>query len=140
MSIDTDHKGFPCVCGRKFSTERGMKIHRDKNGMLEHSSEQKSSSVEKTSEGQGQNANHSAVNIHAYISDEEFVKALDAKCERLNLPTANTKDEWEKLDIQLVAKLDTLIGKSTLEHELAIHGDIAYVVKIPLPVACCRDW
>ena len=98
-----DHMGFPCVCGKKFSTARGMKIHKTKKGCVNtHLSEQqRSASADKTSEDQGQDANHSATDIHALTSDEDFMQALDAKRERLSLPSANAKDEWEKLDEQL---------------------------------------
>lgn len=100
--------------------------------MNTHQSEQqRSASADKTSEDQGQEVNHSATDIHALASDEELVQALDAKREKLRLPAANAKDQWEKLEEQLVAKLNTLIGKSTLDHKLATYGDIVY--------ATCRD-
>ena len=59
------------------------------------------------------------------------MQALDAKREKLSLPPANTKDLWKELDNQSVAKLDALLGKSTLEHKLSTYGDIVY--------ATCRD-
>ena len=43
-------------------------------------------------------ANHSAADIQALTSYEDFMQALDAKCEKLQLPSANAKDEWEQLD------------------------------------------
>ena len=95
------------------------------------SDQQRSASADKTLEDQGQDANHSAADIQAFTSDEEFVQALDAKREKLNLPPSNARDEWEQLDRKLVQKLDALIGKSTLDHKLATYGDIIY--------ATCRD-
>ena len=100
-----------------------MKIHKTKKGCVNtHLSEQqRSASADKSSKDQGQDANHSATDIHALTSDEDFMQALDAKRERLSLPSANAKDEWEKLDEQTVAKLNALIEKSTLEHKLATY-------------------
>lgn len=77
----------------------------------------------KTSENQGQESNHSAKDIQADNSDDEFVQALDPKRQKLNLPPASASKEWEELDDKIVRKLDRLIGKSTLEHKLATYGD-----------------
>ena len=90
------------------------------------SEQQRSASADKTSEDQGQDKNHSATDIHALTDDEELVQALEAKREKLSLPPANAKDLWEELDNQIVAKLDALLGKSTLEHKLSTYGDIVY--------------
>ena len=95
------------------------------------SEQQRSASADKTSEEQGQEENHSATDIHALTSDDEFVQALDDKREKLSLPPENAKKLWEELDQQIVAKLDTLLGESTLEHKLATYGDVVY--------ATCRD-
>ena len=110
-----------------------MKIHRTKKGCTNTlmSEQQRSVSADKTSEDQGQDNNHSAADIHALTSDEDFVQALEARREKLNLPSANAKDQWERLDEQIVAKLDALLKKSTLEHKLASYGDIVY--------STCRD-
>ena len=111
-----------------------MKIHRTKKGCMNsmmNLQQRPASAADKTSENQGQDSNHSAKDIHADDSDEEFVQALDAKRQKLNLPPASAKMDWEKLDEKIVHQLDTLIGKSTLEHKLATFGDIVY--------GTCRD-
>ena len=132
-STDMDHMEFPCVCGNRFSTAQGMKIHRTKKGCMnsQTSEQQRSASADKTSEDQGQDNNHSATDFHALTSEEEVMQTLDAKREKLSLPSADAKEEWEKLDEQIVAKLDAMLGKSTLEHKLATYGDIVY--------STCRD-
>ena len=80
---------------------------------------------------QGQDLNHSAKDIHADGSGADFAQALNAKRGKLNLPPAGAKEQWEKLDEELVLKLNALIGKSTLEHKLDMYGDIIYSI--------CRD-
>lgn len=96
QSMDTDCRDFLCVCGKGFSTERGMKIHRTKRGCLNtcQSEQQRPASADKTSEDQSQDADHSATDIHALTSGEVFAQTLDAKRDRLNLPPANARDEW----------------------------------------------
>ena len=95
------------------------------------SEQQRSAPADKTSDDQGQDKNHSATDIQALTEDDELVQALEAKREKLSLPPANAKDLWEELDIRIVAKLNTLIGKSSLENKLSTYGDIVY--------ATCRD-
>ncbi|GFN92642.1 reverse transcriptase [Plakobranchus ocellatus] len=40
--------------------------------------------------------------------------------------TASSRKQWEDLDSKIVLKIDSLLGKSTLEHKLATFGDIVY--------------
>ena len=131
--INVTDTGHSCVCGKSFSTRRGMKIHRTKMGCMNTllSEQQRSAQADKTSEDQGQDKNHSATDIHAQTEDEELVQAHEAKREKLSLPPAKAKDQWEELDIRIVTKLNTLIGKSTLENKLSKYGDIVY--------STCRD-
>ena len=58
---------FPCVCGRKFSSLKGTKIHRTKMGCASQiaTQEQRAVIADKTSENQSQDANHSAEDIQA---------------------------------------------------------------------------
>eukprot|EP00745_Piridium_sociabile_P012091 TRINITY_DN18765_c0_g1_i3.p2 TRINITY_DN18765_c0_g1~~TRINITY_DN18765_c0_g1_i3.p2 ORF type:complete len:126 (+),score=24.18 TRINITY_DN18765_c0_g1_i3:7-384(+) len=88
-------------------------------------------SADQTSEDQGQESNHSTKDIYSDDSDEECVQAHDAKRPKLNLPPESAKEQWARLDEEIVQKLDALIGKSTLEHKLAKLGDIVY--------STCRD-
>ena len=83
-----------------------MKIHRTKKGCMntQTSEQQRFTLADKMSEDQIQDDNYSATDSHALTSDEEFLQALDAKCEKLNLPHANAKNEWERLDEQIVCK------------------------------------
>ena len=70
--------------------------------------------------------NHSAEEIHADESDEEFRQLINAKRQRIDFPPARAENQWESLDSSLVLQLDKLIGKSTLEHMLSTFGDIVY--------------
>ncbi|GFO24231.1 reverse transcriptase [Plakobranchus ocellatus] len=52
---------YSCICGRRFATERGMKIHKAKMGCLSMSSQQQGTAIaDKTLENQSQVQNHSA--------------------------------------------------------------------------------
>ena len=119
---------FQCVCGRRFTTERGMKIHRSKMGCLNASSnqQQRTAQADKTSENQSQVQYHSAEEIHAEEFDEEFRQLINAKRQKINFPPASAKEQWEALNSKIVLQLDKLIGKSTLEHKLTTFGDIIY--------------
>ncbi|GFO20051.1 reverse transcriptase [Plakobranchus ocellatus] len=71
---------YSCICGRRFATERGMKIYRTKMGCLNH------------------------------FPTSKFRKAIGRSGQ----------------DSKIVLKIDSLLGKSTLEHKLATFGDIVY--------------
>ena len=85
---------YLCVCGRRFTTERGMKIHRTKMGCLNASTiqQQRTAQAGKTSENQSQVQNHSAEEIHAEQSDEEFRQLINAKRQKINFPPASAKN------------------------------------------------
>ena len=112
---------------------RGMKIHRTKMKCATPllNQQQRTAQAGETLENQSQDSNHSAKDIHAEDSDEEFAQACDAKRPKLKLPPANAKEEWEKLDEKIVRRLEELVGGSTLDHKLDTFGDIIY--------ATCRD-
>ena len=118
---------YQCVCGRRFTTERGMKIHRTKMGCLNASNQQQlTAQAGKTSENQSQVQNHSAEEIHAEDCDEEFRQLINAKRQKIYFPPASAKEQWEALDSKIILQLDKLIGKSTLENKLTTFGDIIY--------------
>ena len=119
---------FQCVCGRRFTTERVIKIHRTKMGCLNASTikQQRIAQAGKTSENQSQVQNHSAEEIHAEESDEEIKQPINAKRQKINLARASANEQWEALDSKIVLNLDKLIGKSTLGHKLSTFGDIIY--------------
>ena len=98
---------------------------------LHQNHQQRTAIAGETLDDQGQDLNHSAKDIHADGSGADFVQALNAKRGKLNLPPAGAKEQWEKLDEELVLKLNALIGNSTLEHKLDTYGDIIYSI--------CRD-
>ena len=58
---------FSYVCGRKFNSLKGLKIHKTKMGCASQiaTQEQRSVNADKTSENQSQEANHSAEDIQA---------------------------------------------------------------------------
>ena len=74
-------KDYPCICGRRFTTERGVKIHRTKKGCLNASAiqQQRTAQADQTPENQSQAQNHSAEEIHANESDEEFRQLINTK-------------------------------------------------------------
>ena len=88
--------------------------------------QQRTAQAGKTLENQSQVQNHSAEEIHAEESDEEFQQLINAKRQKINFPPASAKEQWEVLDSKIVLQLDKLIGKSTLEHKLTTFGDIIY--------------
>ncbi|GFR76622.1 reverse transcriptase [Elysia marginata] len=52
---------YPCICGRRFASERGMKIHRTQMGCLNKSfQQQRTALADKTLENQSRAQNHSA--------------------------------------------------------------------------------
>ncbi|GFR87272.1 reverse transcriptase [Elysia marginata] len=118
---------YPCICGRRFASERGMKIHRTKMGCLNKSfQQQRTALADKTSENQSRAQNHSAKEIQAEDQDEELRQLINAKRQKINFPAATAVEQWEDLDSKIVLKLDSLIRDSTLEHKLATFGDIVY--------------
>ena len=88
--------------------------------------QQRTAQAGKTSENQSQVQNHSAEEIHAEESDEEFRQLINAKRQKINFPPTSAKEQWEALESKIVLQLDKLIGKSTLEHKLTTFGDIIY--------------
>ena len=88
MEID-----YPCVCGKRYTTERGIKIHRTKISCLNASTNQRQRNAQagKTSENQSQVQNHSAGEIHAEESDEEFRQLINAKRQKIKFPISKRK-------------------------------------------------
>ena len=86
---------YQCVCSRRFTTEKGMKIHRTKMSCLNASTnqQQRTAQAGKTSENQSQNQNHIAEEIHAQESDEEFRQLINAKRQKINFPPASAKEQ-----------------------------------------------
>ncbi|GFR65403.1 reverse transcriptase [Elysia marginata] len=116
---------YLCICGRRFASERGMKIHRTKMGCLNKSfQQQRTALADNTSENQSRAQNYSAKEIQA--EDQELRQLINAKRQKINFPATIAVEQWEDLDSKIVLKLDSLIGDSTLEHKLATFGDIVY--------------
>ena len=79
---------YQCVCGRRFTTERGMKIHRTKMGCLNALTNQQQRTAQagkKTLENQSLVQNHSAEEIHAEESDEEFRQLINTKRQKIDV-------------------------------------------------------
>ncbi|GFO06372.1 reverse transcriptase [Plakobranchus ocellatus] len=57
------------------------------------------------------------------------------KRQKINFPPASSGKQWEDLDCKIVLKIDLLLGKSTLEHKLAIFGDVVYQTCLDIFVA-----
>ncbi|GFO35004.1 major egg antigen [Plakobranchus ocellatus] len=118
---------YSCICGRRFATERGMEIHRTKMECLSMSSQQQRTAIaDKTLENQSQVQNHSAKEIQAETRDDVLRRPSSDKRQKINFPPASSGKQWEYLDSKIVLKIDSLLGKSTLEYKLATFGDIVY--------------
>ncbi|GFN86204.1 reverse transcriptase [Plakobranchus ocellatus] len=48
------------------------------------------------------------------------------KRQKINFALASSGKQWEDMDNKIVLKIDSLLGKSNLEHKLATFGDIVY--------------
>ncbi|GFN97771.1 reverse transcriptase [Plakobranchus ocellatus] len=60
----------------------------------------------------------------AFCLDEKFRELLIAKRQKIHFPPTSEVKQWEELVSKIFLKLDELLGKSTLEHDLATFGDI----------------
>ncbi|GFO07855.1 reverse transcriptase [Plakobranchus ocellatus] len=108
---------YSCICGRRFAIERGMKMS---------SQQQRTAIADKTLENQSQVQNHSAKEIQAENRDDVPRHPSSDRRHKINFPPASSGKQWEDLDRKIVLKIDSLLGKSTLEHKLATFGDIVY--------------
>ncbi|GFO33247.1 prominin-1-a-like [Plakobranchus ocellatus] len=96
-------------------------------GCLSMSSQQQRTAIaDKTLENQCQVQNHSAKEIQAENRDDVPRHPSNDKRHKINFPPAGSGKQWEDLDSKIVLKIDSLLGKSTLEHKLATFGDIVY--------------
>ncbi|GFO47353.1 reverse transcriptase [Plakobranchus ocellatus] len=87
---------YTCICGRRFSTEKGMKIHKTKMKCLD--TQRTGSSALFSQINQGQVQNHSAEEIHASDPDDEFRQLLDAKSQKIQFQPASAAEQWKELD------------------------------------------
>ncbi|GFO44524.1 polyprotein [Plakobranchus ocellatus] len=119
--------GLFMYCGKRFATGRGMKIHRTKMGCLSMSSQQqRTATADKSLENRSQVQNNSAKEIQAENRDDVLRHPSSDKRQKINFPPASSGKQWEDLDSKIVLKIDSLLGKSTLENKLATFGDIVY--------------
>ncbi|GFO31679.1 reverse transcriptase [Plakobranchus ocellatus] len=96
-------------------------------GCLSVSSQQQLPVVaDETLENQREVQNHSAKEIQAENRDNVLRQPSSYKRQKINFPPARSRKQWEDLDSKIVLKIDSLLGKSTLEHKLATFGDIVY--------------
>ena len=77
-----------CICGRRSTTKREMKVHSPKTRCLNASAIQKqcTAQADQTSGDQSQVQNHSAGEIHADELDKEFRQPNNIKHQRINFP------------------------------------------------------
>ncbi|GFN84934.1 reverse transcriptase [Plakobranchus ocellatus] len=68
----------------------------------------------------------SAEESQAENRDDVLRHPSSDKRQKINFSPASSGKQWEDLDSKIVLKIDSLLGKSTLEHKLAIFGDIVY--------------
>lgn len=112
------------MCGRSFTTERGMKIHRTKMGCLKAPSMQRPEPVmgaDKTSETSSQVANHSAGSLQA----ENGVDEQPGRPERIRFPKAALTTEWEQLDKELSEVLKQKVSGS-IQQKISAFGKTIY--------------
>ena len=96
ITIKENRTNFSSVCGPKFSSLKGLKIHITKKGCASQIATQKQRSVNanKTSVNQRQEANHSAEDIQAIESKDE----MQPKLQRIKFPPACDSEDWIMLD------------------------------------------
>ncbi|GFO42667.1 reverse transcriptase [Plakobranchus ocellatus] len=90
------------------------------------SQQQRTAIADKKLENQSQVQNHSAKEIQAESRDDILRHPSNGKRQKINFPPASSGKQWEDLDSKIVLKIDSLLGKSTLEHKIASFGDIVY--------------
>ncbi|GFO47321.1 reverse transcriptase [Plakobranchus ocellatus] len=73
----------PCTYGRRFSTEKNIKIHKTKCLDISKNQQQRSVQADKKSENQSQAQNCSAEEIHFSGPDEKFRHSLNSKSQRI---------------------------------------------------------
>ncbi|GFO12336.1 reverse transcriptase [Plakobranchus ocellatus] len=104
---------YSCICGRRFATERGMKIHRDKMGCLSMSSQQQRTAIaDKMLENQSQVQNHSAKEIQAETRDDVLRHPSSDKRHKINFPPASSGKQREDLDSKIVLRWTRYSGKA----------------------------
>lgn len=112
------------MCGKTFTTERGMKIHRTKKGCLKVASMQRSEPVkgaDKTSETSSLDANHSAGSLQS----EKQADEQPGRPERIKFPQASLTTEWEELDKELSNELKQKVCGS-IAQKIAVFGKTIY--------------
>ena len=119
---------YLCCCGKGFTTERGMKVHRTKKGCLRAKtpSHLRTDPSDKSSGVLCQESHHSAENA-SDGRDRTSLIASQERRPRLNLPQAAHKEEWRKLDEHLARKLlEVLASEVTLDDTMQKFSDTIY--------------
>ena len=121
ITIKENHTDFSCVCSQKFSSLKGLKIHRTKMGYASQivTQEQHSVNADKTSENQSQEANHSAEDIRVVGMKDE----MQPKLPRIKFPPA-----WSMLDYAISKTLDKKLAKKKCNQWLNESGLVIYEV------------
>ena len=125
-TIKENRTDFSCVCGRKFSSLKGLKIHKTKIGCASQiaTQEQHSVNTDKTWENQSQEANHSAEDIKAVGLKDE----TQPKLPRIKFPPACNSEVWSMLDYAISKTLDKKLGKKKYNQRLNESGLVIYEV------------
>ena len=116
-----------CVCGREFTSQRGMKIHRTRIGCLQtvSSERQRSIGVHETSETPSREANHSTASLQAMAR----VQAKpSAKRPRIKFPPASDKRAWKELDDFLCCYLDSATAGCTVKKKMKLFSEAIYTL------------
>ena len=115
---------FPCVCGRKFKSQKGAKIHRTKMGCdsLLKIQKQRSATADKTSENLSQDAYHSAKDIQAV----ELKIETQPKLPRIKFPPACDSEAWSMLDHILSKTLHKKLGRKKYDQRLNESSQVIY--------------
>ena len=126
ITIKENRTDFSCVCDRKFSSQKGFKIHRTKIGCASQiaTQEQRSVNGDKTSENQSQEANHSVEDIQAVGSKDE----TKPKLPRIRFRLACDSEAWSMLFYAISKTLDKKLGKKKYNRRLNESGLVIYEV------------
>ena len=126
IKIKENCTDFSCACGRKFSSLRGLKIHRTKIGCASQiaTQEQHPVNADKTLENQSQEANHSAENIQAVGLKEK----MQPKLPRIKFPPACDSEAWSMLYYAISKTLDKKQRKMKYNQQLNESSLVIYKV------------
>ena len=109
----------PCICGRRFAIERGMKIHKTIDDSAAASCSGRPDGKPKPG------SKPQCWGNPLWVTGRRILTAYQCLMPKA-ISQARVEDQRESPDIKMVLQLDKLIRKSTLEHKVATFADIMH--------------